>query len=219
MKPLIFLLVISLAFAAVPAAAQIYSSGPSSGNWNAWTINFGFAVSDEFTIAASGTTVSEGEFLMWLFPGDTLSSAELSITSHENGGTSYFDQTVNFTQSGCVTNAYGFNVCTEDALFQGPTLSRGAYWINLQNASVVTGDPVYWDQTAGPRVNLDPASDSSVGTIPGETFTLLGACGGNRGDCRDSSRMDDQQTVPEPGTFLLFATGALGLLRRLRIRS
>jgi len=219
MKPSIFLLVISLAFVAAPAAAQIYSSGPSSGNWNAWAINFGFAVSDEFTIAAPGTTVDGGEFAMWLFPGDILTSAELSITSGENGGTTYFDETVNFSQSGCVANAYGFNVCTESTFFNGPTLDRGAYWINLQNAIVTTGDPVYWDQTAGPRVNFDPASDSAVGTIPGETFTLLGACGGSGGDCRASSQSDGQQTVPEPGTFLLLATGALGLMRRLRVRS
>jgi hypothetical protein len=72
-----------------------------------------------------------------------LESAEVSITSSELGGTSYFDQTVNFTQSGCVANQLGFNVCTESAVFSGPSLNAGTYWLNLQNASVSTGDPIY----------------------------------------------------------------------------
>ena len=202
----------------IPAAAQIYSSGPSSGNWNAWAINFGFVVSDEFTIAAPGTTVDGGQFLMWLIPGDTLTSAELSITSHENGGTTYFDQTVNFTQSGCRENAYGYNVCTESTFFNGPSLNNGAYWMNLQNASVNTGDPVWWDQTAGPRFYHDPASENSVGSIPGETFTVLGACGGNRGDCQASSATADGSTAPEPGSMVLLGTGVLGLATWLRRR-
>ena len=72
---------------------------------------------------------------MWLFPGDTLTSAELSITSSENGGTSYFDQTVNFTRALALSNQFGFNVCTESTTFSGPTLNAGTYWLNLQNAS------------------------------------------------------------------------------------
>ena len=104
---LISLLSLYLALAVVPAIAQtVYSNGPINGNTDAWTINFGFIVSDSFTVCcrdggepgAGGTTISGASFGMWLFPGDTLTSAELSITSSENGGTSYFDQTVNFTQ-------------------------------------------------------------------------------------------------------------------------
>ena len=39
---------------------------------------------------------------------------KISITSEPNGGTSYFDQTVNFTaEGGCTANQYGYNVCTE----------------------------------------------------------------------------------------------------------
>ena len=59
-------------------------------------------------------------FGAWLFAGDTITSVEVSITSGENSGTSYFDQTVNFTQSSCVTNEFGYNVCTETASFTRP---------------------------------------------------------------------------------------------------
>ena len=73
------------------------------------SVNFGFVVSDTFNVTNNGTTITGGSFGMWLFSGDTLTSAELSITSGENSGTSYFDQTVNFTQGSCVANQYGYN--------------------------------------------------------------------------------------------------------------
>ena len=94
----------------------------------------------------------------------------VSITSDEFGGTTFFDGTVNFTQSGCVANGFGFNVCTETGSFGGPTLNAGTYWLNLQNAVVSNGDPVYWDENCGPS----SASENSIGTIPSEAFTLGG---------------------------------------------
>jgi hypothetical protein len=71
-------------------AQTVYSNGPINGNTDAWTINFGYVVSDTFNVANNGTTIGGASFGMWLFSGDTLTSAELSITSGENGGTSYF---------------------------------------------------------------------------------------------------------------------------------
>ena len=53
---------------------------------------------------------------------------------------------------------------------QRTLLNAGTYWVNLQNAVVNTGDPVYWDENSGPSL----ASESSVGTIPSESFTILG---------------------------------------------
>jgi hypothetical protein len=138
------LTIVLLALIAVPVFAQsdIYDNGPTNGTTDGWTINFGFAVSDTFTLAAA-SNVTGLNFAAWAEPGDVLQSAEVSITSSELGGTSYFDQTVNFTQSGCVANQLGFNVCTESATFSGPSLNAGTYWLNLQNASVSTGDPIY----------------------------------------------------------------------------
>ena len=59
----------------------------------------------------------------------------MSITSSEFGGTSYFDQTVSFTASGCTSNAGGFNVCNETGSFSGVSLAGGQYWLNLATAS------------------------------------------------------------------------------------
>jgi hypothetical protein len=148
----------------------IYDNGPADGNTDAWLIDFGFIVSDTFNVAADHTTVTGLTFAAWLFPGDTLTSAELSITFGENGGTSYFDQIVSFTQGSCTSNQYGFNVCTETGSFTGPVLNAGTYWVNLQNASVPSGDPVYWDENSGPSL----ASQNGVGSIPSESFTILG---------------------------------------------
>ena len=64
-------------------------------------------------------------FGAWLFPGDVLQTVEVSITSAEFGGTTYFDQVLSFTQSGCSGNQYGFNVCTETSSnFSTVNLSR-----------------------------------------------------------------------------------------------
>jgi hypothetical protein len=51
------LLLFALCLAAVPAVAQndIYDNGPTNGTTNAWTINFGFAVSDSFNLVEAGT--------------------------------------------------------------------------------------------------------------------------------------------------------------------
>ena len=201
------LVLVCLTLAVVPAVAQtIYSNGPINGNTDAWTINFGFVVSDTFNVTNNNTPITGASFGMWLFSGDTLTSAELSITSGENSGTSYFDQTVNFTQGSCTANQYGYNVCQENTTFNGPTLNAGTYWLNLQNASVPSGDPVYWDENSGPS----QASENSVGSIPSEAFTLLGTTSST------TSTSTTGDSVPEPSSIMLFGSGILGLAGVLR---
>ncbi len=68
--------------AVIPAAAQIlYENGPINGNTDAWTINFGFVMSDSFTISTGNSTITGMSFGAWLTPGDFLDSVEISLTS------------------------------------------------------------------------------------------------------------------------------------------
>ncbi|MFZ0312806.1 MAG: PEP-CTERM sorting domain-containing protein [Candidatus Korobacteraceae bacterium] len=204
------LLASCLMLSAVPAASQvIYSNGPTNGNTDAWTINFGYIVSDTFNVSSNGTTITGATFAMWLYPDTTTPWVEISITSGENGGTSYFDQTVNVTQSGCVMNQYGYNVCNETGAFNGPTLNSGAYWINLQGCDLPNCEPVYWDENSGPS----SASENSVGTIPSESFTLLGT-----GSSTTSTSTTTTGTVPEPTSIMLFGSGILSLIGAVRRR-
>ena len=182
---------------------DLYDNGPINGNVDAWEINFGYVVSDTITVNGGVTGMSFGA---WLFPGDTLTSAELSITSEPNSGTSYFDQIVNFTEQGCTgVNPYGFMVCTETTSFNGPTLNAGTYWVNLQNASVPSGDPTGWDENSGVGCGSpgcpSQAEENTVGSIPSESFTMLGfsngpVCFGSEGNLQIIANFTQQQGGP-----------------------
>ncbi len=179
-------------------SSDIYDNGPINGNTDAWTINFGYITSDSFNFANAKSSITGMSFGAWLFSGDTITSVEVSITSGENSGTSYFDQTVNFTQSNCVTNEFGYNVCTETASFTGPTLNAGTYWVNLQNASVPSGDPAYWDENSGVGCQgqgcPSQASQNDVGSIPSESFTILG----NSTTTTTTTTSSDNYSCPRP---------------------
>ncbi len=124
--------------------AQGYDNGPINGNTDAWTINFGFAVSDTFT--AEGGFLIGLQFGAWLFPGDVLQSVEALVGTSEYGN-DVADQTIGITQSSnCPINTFGYMVCTESGPFIGLAPAAGTYWLTLQNAVVNTGDPVYWDE-------------------------------------------------------------------------
>ncbi len=217
-------LLVCLVFFSVSALSQnVYDNGPINGTTDAWTINSGFEVSNSFRVCchadgsgpADSAEITGVSFGAWLFPGDVLQTVEVSITSAEFGGTTYTDQTVSFSQSGCSGNQYGFNVCTETGTFGTSVNLAGGntYWLNLSNAVVNDGDPVYWDENSGVGCGGDgetgscpaSASENSVGTIPSEAFTVLGttSSGGS---------------VPEPGSLLLFGSGVAALAGILRRR-
>ena len=203
---LLFLVIVTVA----PVSAQVlYDNGAINGNTDAWTINSGFVVSNSFILSPMPPPCCHYEpnafaFGAWLFPGDVLQSAEVSITDAEFGGTTFFDGVVNFTQSGCTSNGFGFDVCTETGnLPSGINLGvGGTFWLNLQNATTNTGDPVYWDENSGPSM----ASENSVGTIPSESFTIFGNVVGG--------------STPEPTSIVFFGTavGVFAAFARRRLK-
>jgi hypothetical protein len=198
-----------LTLAAVPAMAQgtIYDNGPINGEVDAFTINFGFAVSDTFHLANSAT-VGDLSFGAWLEPGDTMTSVEVAI------GSSYFsnnlfDGIVTLTQSDCFANGFGFSVCQESGNFNGPSLGAGNYFLTLENATTNDGDPTYWDQNSGvgcTSPGCPSQAENDTGSIPSEAFTLSGSSG----------TTTSTGTTPEPGSILLFASGFLGVAGILR---
>ena len=196
---------LTLCLGARPAFAQndLYDNGPINGTVDAWLLTYGSIVSDSFTIGAGGATVNGLSFGVWMFPGDDIHQGEVSITSSEFGGTTYFDGYVDFTVSNCALNQFGWNVCTETGSFGPINLNAGSYWLNLQHFDEV-GDPLYWDENAGPS----RASQNSVGTVPSESFTLSGTANGTT---------TTAGTAPEPGSIVLFGSailGVAGLVRR-----
>jgi PEP-CTERM motif len=197
------LTVLCLALAAIPAWAD-YDNGPINGTTDAWTINFGYVVSDTFTLGAA-STVNSVSFGVWEFPGDTMSTVDWTITATENG--TGVGLTSNVTDKYISTNQYGYNIDLISFNTGGVPLAAGTYWLNLYNATVPSGDPVYWDENSGVGCGgsgcPSSASESAVGTIPSEAFTI-GTSGSTSG------------STPEPSSIMLFGSGILGLAGVLR---
>src|SRR5271169_4520966 len=203
---IVALTVVCLALAAIPAWAG-YDNGPINGTTDAWTINFGYVVSDSYL--SDGSTVTGFSIGVWEFPGDVLSSVDWSITGGENSGSVFGSGTAsgkNLTDKFISSNQFGYDVDLITASGLNVAEKSGTtYWLNLQNATVPSGDPVFWDENSGAGCGgkgcPSSASESSVGTIPSEAFTINPGGSG---------------TTPEPSSIMLFGSGILGLAGVLR---
>jgi hypothetical protein len=211
--PIASLTLLCLTLAAVPALAQgnVYDNGPVNGLVDAFTINFGFAVSDTFTVSNGNGNIGGMDFYAWLEPGDVATSVEVQI-GNQAFGNNLMDMTVALTQSNCFLNPFGLDVCQETSTFNGPSLSNGSYWVTLSNAVNNNGDPMYWDENSGAGC-MSPgcpsqADSTGVDSIPSEAFTLTA----------QGTTTTTTGSTPEPGSILLFASGFVGVAALLRRR-
>jgi hypothetical protein len=209
MKKLLFVLAVSILLAAasaVPAKADtlIYDNGPTNGNINAWTINFGYLVSDSFTVGAGGTSgLTSAQIGLWAFPGDGgLGSVQWSI------GTSFFNADVANGISAATSNTfeyvngYGYDIYQSTFNISTGALGPGTYYFTLQNATVANndGDAIYWDENDGPSQAMSNVNKG----IGSESFQIYG-------------KTVTTQT-PEPDSLLLLGSGLLGLAGGIRKR-
>ena len=207
---LALLTILCLALAATPASAQVlYDNGPINGTVDAWTINFGYIVSDTFTLL-NNSTVGGFNFGVWEFPGDRMLSVGWTMTAEENGGTLYGSGTSVTKDQFISTNQYGYDIDEITVAGLNVGLSGGTYWLNLQNAVETRGDPVFWDENNGVGCKGDDGkggscpsqpSENALGTILSESFDVTGTGSG---------------TTPEPGSAMLFGSGVVGVLAVLR---
>ena len=179
----ISLLVLCLTVVAVPAMAQqriMYENGPVNGQVNARLINYGNAVTDSFQ--NPGLLLFSGfSFYVWLFPGDNISQFDVSIGSIPYGSDLYHSTVYGSGQGNCFTNRFGYYVCLVS--FDVFVNVSGKAWLTLQNVSVPSGNPVYWDQNSGVGCMSQgcpsKATEKGYGTpptasIPSEAFAIYG---------------------------------------------
>jgi hypothetical protein len=193
------LLPLLFAIGVFPACADVtvYNNGPVNGAVGAWTINYGFTVTDSFTLS-SAADISGVTFAVWAFSGDAMTGVDWSITTAAFGGTTEASGTASTTQTYDFTNGSGYDIDYERFSIPGVTLIAGTYWLQLQNAVVASGDPIFWDENDGPSSAYLDSVDFPIGS---ETFKI---------------------TSPEPDSIILLCTlllaAALGMTA-LRSRS
>ena len=172
MRKFLSALVLSSALVgAAPAMAQVaYTNGPINGTITANTINYGWEVTDSFTLSQA-TTITGFDFGGWTYPGQVGTQVDYGFSTAADFATT---GTASLTRTFFGKNFY-YDVNTYHATIAPVTLAAGNYWFSLQNAVTSQGDPMYWDQNGGPSTSVQ--FNSSWGTFypSSHAFTLYGS--------------------------------------------
>jgi len=159
-----------------PQDEVAYENGPVNGTVDAWTINFGYVVSDSFTLSKK-YTLTGYDFWVWEFVGDSALTVDWLISSDPYGGTIYGSGTASLADSFLSTNEYGYNIDRLTVSGMNLALEAGTYYLTLQNATTAASQPVFWDENSGTGCHSagcpSLAYESMAGTVAGEAFDVV----------------------------------------------
>ncbi len=188
------LMMVALSILPALAGNTAFDNGPFNGTDNAYVISSGFAVSDSFYL---GTTVQVDivDVWVWEIPGDTMTSVQWQFTggasvgardrrgiadTTNSHGQGRLDDTLLVTYPGYEIHLIRLTLPVTSNL----RFAAGAnYWFTLQDATTLTGDPVYWDQNSGVGCRgwngtglgcPSRAVFTGLGSVPSESFVIYG---------------------------------------------
>ena len=148
-----------LILAVAPAMAQnrdLYDNGPFNGTTDAWTINFGFTVSDSY-ILDPNHSVNDFHFVYW----DASSTDILTSVDWCTSGAPLCTPNATWGAGGAGTvsnvflgtNQYGYSLFQADITGLNDLHFADPGFITLGNACSTSGcsvsNPIYWDENSG----------------------------------------------------------------------